>query len=148
MFHPSFTKDPMLLNCGVIIEKDDKILLQRNPGETHWQIPGGMMQHDEKYEEAAIRGVMEETNLTIEKMQFYGMLSGRDCLVTNKFGDKAVILQVMFFTTKFSGKVKILDHSCREHRFFKRNNLPKNLNPQHKSFISDWKAEKPFPIIK
>ncbi|WP_050615059.1 NUDIX domain-containing protein [Bacillus testis] len=135
------------IRCGIIIEKDDKILLQRNPGDNHWSLPGGMLQLGEKYEEAAIRGVMEETALKVDSLQFFGMLSGRDCFVTNKFGDKAFILQVLFLATEFTGKVKIIDESNREHRFYKRTTLPKSLNPQHKTFIYHWKEEKPFPII-
>ncbi|WP_052343750.1 NUDIX domain-containing protein [Bacillus massiliigorillae] len=143
----SVNKEHINIKCGIIIEKEDKILLQRNPGENYWSLPGGMMQLGEKYEETAIRGVLEETALTIETVQLFGMLSGRDCFVTNKFGEKAFILQVVFFTTEFTGKVKIKDEANREHRFYKRTNLPKNLNPQQKAFITDWKEQKPFPII-
>ena len=143
----SVKEDQIQIKCGMIIEKDDKLLLQRSPGENHWSLPGGLMRMGEKYEDAAIRGVLEETALTVERPQLFGMLSGRDCYVTNKFGEKAFILQVVFLATEFSGKVKIIDESSREHRFYKRTTLPKNLNPLHKTFIQHWKEEKPFPII-
>lgn len=143
----SITQEHINIRCGMIIEKDEKILLQRNPGENHWSLPGGMLQIGERYENAAIRGVLEETALTVENPKFFGMLSGRDCFVTNKFGAKAFILQVVFWTTEFTGKVKIIDESNREHRFYKRTTLPKNLNPQQRKFIYDWKEKKPFPII-
>lgn len=143
----SLVRDQIYIRCGIIIEKDDKILLQRSPGENHWSIPGGMIRHGEKYEEAAIRSVLEETALTIKEIQLFGLLSGRDCFVTNKFGEKAFVYQVVFLATEFIGKVKIIDDANREHRFFKRTNLPKNLNPQQKVFLSDWKEQKSFPII-
>ncbi|MGM9922790.1 MAG: NUDIX domain-containing protein [Bacillus sp. (in: firmicutes)] len=138
---------PLMISCGIIIEKEDKILLQRRAGENHWCIPGGIMQIGEKYHQAAARGVLEETDLTVETMQLFGMQSGRDCFVTNKFGEKAFNLQVIFHTTEFTGRVKIKDAANREHRFFKRTNLPKNLNPQQKAFIADWRDEKQIPII-
>ena len=143
----SLLTDPIHIRCGMIIEKEDKILLQRSPGENHWSLPGGMMQIGEKYKDAAIRGVLEETALTVEEPEFFGILSGRDCFVTNKFGDKAFNLQVVFLAREFTGKVKILDECNREHRFYKRTTLPRNLNPQQKQFIHAWKENIPYPVI-
>lgn len=144
----SIIDNPIQIRCGMIIEKEDKILLQRSPGENHWSLPGGIMKIGEKYVDAAIRGVLEETALTVEEPEFFGILSGRDCFVTNKFGDKAYNLQVIFMAKEFTGKVKIMDDNNREHRFYKRTTLPRNLNPQQRLFIHGWKEKAPFPIIK
>ena len=140
--HPSLT-----VNCSLIIEKEGKILLQRPAGETYWCIPGGIMNPGEKYEETVKRCVFEETALSVETIELFGMHSGRDCLVTYKSGEKGYNLQVIFFTTEYTGKVKIKDAENREHRFFPKTNLPKNLNPQQKAFIMDWKDNKKTPII-
>lgn len=137
----------LTISCGVIIEKEQKILLQRPAGETYWCIPGGLMELGEKYEETARRCILEQTTLSIESMQLFGMHSGRDCFVTHKNGEKGFNLQVIFHTTDYSGKVKIKDAANREHRFFPKTNLPKNLNPQQKAFILDWKSNKQTPII-
>ena len=137
----------LTISCGIIIEKDGKILLQRAAGETNWCIPCGTMKLGEKYQEAAIRSVYEETALTVETMQLFGMQSGRDCFVTSKNGEKGFNLQVIFHATEYSGKVKIKDDKNREHRFYPKTSLPKNLNPQQKAFILDWKNNKEIPII-
>lgn len=139
--------EPIRIRCGMIIEKEDKILLQRSPGENHWSLPGGIMQIGEKYVDAAIRGVLEETSLKVEETEFFGILSGRDCFITNKFGDQAFHLQVVFMAKGYTGKVKIMDECNREHRFYKRTTLPRNLNPQQKLFINSWKEKTPLPII-
>lgn len=139
--------DSIHVRCGMVIEKEDKILLQRSPGENHWSLPGGMLRIGEKYEEAAIRGVLEETSLKVETAEFAGVLSGGDCFVTNKFGDQAFHLQVVFLAKEYTGKVKIIDEGKREHRFYKRTTLPRNLNPQQKIFINGWKMKTPWPII-
>ena len=76
----------LTIHCGIIIEKEDKILLQRKAGETNWHIPGGTMILGEKYQETAVRGVLEETALTVENMQLFGIHSGRECFVTYKNG--------------------------------------------------------------
>ena len=38
----------LTISCGIIIEKDGKILLQRAAGETNWCIPCGTMKLGEK----------------------------------------------------------------------------------------------------
>ena len=140
-------KNELHIKCGILVEKEDKLLLQRNPGESFWSLPGAMLHVGEKYEEAARRGLLKDTALSVESMELFGMISGRDCFVTTKFGEKAFVLQVYFRSTEYTGKVRIVDDSKREHRFYKRTNLPKNVNPQQKKLIYAWKEESSFPII-
>ncbi len=55
----------------VIIEKDGKYLLIRRDDDEkkghrgNWECPGGKLEKEESFEEAAIREVKEETNLNI-----------------------------------------------------------------------------------
>ena len=54
----------IILNCaGGIVEKDNKILLQRRADNNRWGLPGGLLELNETYLEAAIREIKEETGL-------------------------------------------------------------------------------------
>ena len=65
-------------NGGVIIIciKDDKILLQQEysypVNEVLYQFPGGRIEDGETYEEAAMRELAEESNLTIKNPVYLG----------------------------------------------------------------------------
>jgi 8-oxo-dGTP diphosphatase len=59
------------IGVGVIIEKDQKVLLLKR-GNVHgadsWSTPGGHLDYGETPEECAIRETKEETNLDIQQV--------------------------------------------------------------------------------
>lgn len=65
--------------AGMIIEKDNKFLLQKRkikPHKNKWSIPAGFLEIEEKPKEAAIRELKEETNLKLkEKPDFIGNIN-------------------------------------------------------------------------
>ncbi|MFS1428582.1 NUDIX hydrolase [Vibrio splendidus] len=55
------------LSCGVIIvDKDNKILMQHVTGQRHWDIPKGTQDIGESTRETALRELKEETGLVAE----------------------------------------------------------------------------------
>ncbi|MFQ5762328.1 MAG: NUDIX hydrolase [Candidatus Bathyarchaeia archaeon] len=57
-----------LVGVGALVKKDNAVLLvkrKNDPGSGLWAIPGGLLELGETLEEAAVREVMEETNLRI-----------------------------------------------------------------------------------
>lgn len=61
------------VGVGVIIEKNNKVLLQRRKnvlGDCYWSTPGGHLDFGETPDECAIREVEEETSLIIKNVWF------------------------------------------------------------------------------
>ena len=67
-----FLVDGMKLNVrsGIIIIKDNKILLHKNDNKDNYCLPGGGVKFLESSEEAIIREIKEETNLDIKVEEF------------------------------------------------------------------------------
>ena len=63
-----------ITSCGVIILKDDTILLGHATNQTHWDIPKGRMEDGETYLEAVLRETEEEIGhkLNPEDLKFIG----------------------------------------------------------------------------
>jgi 8-oxo-dGTP diphosphatase len=62
-----------LVGVGVIIKKDDQILLmkrQNSHGHGTWCVPGGHLEYGETPQECAIREAMEETGVSIANPTF------------------------------------------------------------------------------
>lgn len=135
------------VGCGVIIEKNEKILLQHRVDEDCWGIPGGVMEIGESFEQTAIRETYEETGLKMQNLQLFGLYSGDSCFVEYPNKDKMYSVQIIFKTTEFAGELIQTGEESRMHKFFDREELPTNINPRQISFIQDWALNSRFPII-
>jgi len=135
------------VGCGVIIEDDDRILLQHRTDEDNWCIPGGIMEIGESFEQTAKRETLEETGLDINNLELFGIYSGEKSFVEYPNKDKAFSVQIIFRTKNYDGDLKQEGHESREHKFFKKSELPVNLNPRQRSFILDWAENIKTPVI-
>lgn len=138
----------LTVGCGVIIEENERILLQHRTDEDNWCIPGGVMEIGETFEITAKRETFEETGLIVTGLELFGLYSGEKCFVQYPNKDKVFSVQIIFKTNNYSGELKQEGIESREHKFFSKTELPVNLNPRQKAFILDWKENKKTPIIK
>ncbi|MCM3572320.1 NUDIX hydrolase [Mesobacillus subterraneus] len=138
----------LTVGCGIIIEENDQILLQHRTDEDNWCIPGGLMEIAETFEETAKREAFEETGLRVMNLHLFGIYSGEKCFVQYPNGDKVFSVQIIFKATHYTGELKQKGNESREHRFFRKTELPSNLNPRQKPFIKDWAEGRKYPIIK
>ncbi|WP_342598201.1 NUDIX hydrolase [Psychrobacillus sp. FSL H8-0483] len=136
------------VGCGVIIEENERILLQHRTDEDNWCIPGGVMEIGETFEITAKRETFEETGLIVTGLELFGLYSGEKCFVQYPNKDKVFSVQIIFKTNNYTGELKQVGIESREHKFFSKTELPVNLNPRQKAFVLDWKENKKTPIIK
>lgn len=62
----------IITSGGVIIDKENKILLKKDPIRG-WELPGGIVEEGETIKKAVIREVKEETGLDIKIVNFCGV---------------------------------------------------------------------------
>lgn len=137
----------LTVGCGAIIEDEKgRILLQQRTDRSEWGIPGGLLELGETFEETVTREVSEETGLTLEDLNLFGIYSGKKGFAEYENGDRVYSVQVIFFTKTFSGQ---LSHNGESKRlvFLDKNDLPKQLNPHQAPFIEDWIKGTATPVI-
>nr|WP_235728209.1 NUDIX domain-containing protein [Metabacillus indicus] len=138
----------LTVGCGAIIEDDKgRILLQQRTDHSEWGIPGGLLELGETFVETVKREVWEETGLTLEDLNLFGIYSGEKGFAEYENGDKVYSVQVIFFTKKFSGHLTQNKESKRV-VFLEKLELPKQLNSHQAPFIEDWIKGTAPPIIK
>ncbi|MCU7558004.1 NUDIX hydrolase [Macrococcus capreoli] len=128
----------IVIGSGVIVEQDEKILLEQRADNGLWGIPGGLIEIGEKVKDAAIREVTEETGLIPREITLFGIYSGEDYMVTYPNGDEVYSVTIVFYTKHYDGELTISKES-KKLRFVSREEIMNiEINPPHKAFVSDW----------
>lgn len=115
------------VGLGVIILKENKVLLQKRKGSHgngEWSFPGGHLEFFETFEECAKRETKEETDLEIKLTKEYPVA------VTNDFFRKENKHYITLYMEAeyVSGEPKILEpQKCDALDWFDWDNLPKPL---------------------
>lgn len=135
------------VGCGVIVERNNRILLQHRTDGDNWGLPGGIMEIGETFEETARREVKEETGLDVNNLELFGLYSGEKCFATYPNQDRVYSVQIIFKTRECVGDLIQSGKEVRNHRFFEKDKLPENINPRQEAFIIDWAKGKETPVI-
>jgi ADP-ribose pyrophosphatase YjhB (NUDIX family) len=127
----------ILVVAGVLVfDENDCLLLHRRSDNGYWGIPGGFMELGETVEDTARREVLEETGLTLGKMELFNVYSGpeRDQVLNN--GDELSGVSIVYVCRDFTGEFKLNDESL-EVKFFSLESLPENLFPVQNYLFED-----------
>ena len=102
----------------VIVYRDDgKILLVRGRfSRQKWALPGGGVKHNESYEQAAVREVLEEIGLKIHNLRYLGKANSHESYV--KFSVRVFAAHASDYDIKCNFEIM-------EARWFNRDYLPK-----------------------
>ena len=135
--------------CVVILIKDDMILLGKRSenvetadSEMHeegtWTLPGGNIEYGEKFFEAGIREVKEETNLDAKDLELI-------CVQTD-LNEHAHYISVGMISHNFSGELKTMEpEEITTWKWFNINELPNKIFSASKKTI-DCYLQKKFYI--
>jgi len=97
--------EPLSIAVGVVINQEDQILLmQRKRGDYVglWALPGGKIESNEHLDQAAVREMKEETNLSTEFKQHLAVVS--EHLLADGELDKHFLLHICQLRPKSEGE--------------------------------------------
>lgn len=119
----------LLVGAGVFIHQDGKLLLQRRKDDDTWADHGGCLEIGETLEDTARRETMEETGLTVGKLELIGVFSGPDRMHTYPNGDEAFMVGVYYLCEDFTGTPLSQTDETTDLRWFPVGALPSNIMP-------------------
>jgi 8-oxo-dGTP diphosphatase len=107
--------------AGCVIKNNKVLLLHRIENYDIWEFPGGGIEFGESPEEAAIREVKEETNLTVKSK---GLLTINSHLTPKNTHH----IWFYYICEILEGETKIGDDAHSEHKWFNLNEIKKIPN--------------------
>ena len=122
---------PLLqVGASVIVEDGQgRILLQLRHDNHCWGYAGGSVELDEVVEEAAKRELYEETGLVANKLELFGVFSGKDTHYVYPNGDEVSNVDIVYVCKDYSGDLKCQEDEVDELKFFERKDIPENISP-------------------
>ena len=120
--------------CALVLDRHNRLLLQRRSDNQLWGLPGGSMEPGESIEDTARREVFEETGLVLGDMTLLGVFSGPQQFYVYPNGDQIYDLCVAFVARDASGNLTS-DEESVDLRYYAMNRLPVDINPLDKPII-------------
>lgn len=96
------------------------LLLRRSDGENLWGFPGGVIEPDERADEAVVRETYEETGLHIEPVALIGVYTGPTYRFKYPNGDQAQPTVIFFECRITGGELRPDMQESTDARFFGR----------------------------
>lgn len=98
---------PVHVAVGVVLDKDQRILIARRPEHTHqgclWEFPGGKVESTETVQSALCRELKEELGIEPDLSSLRPLIE-----INHNYSDKSVLLDV-WWVDSFSGKPQGLE---------------------------------------
>lgn len=120
------------VGVGVIIVKNNKILLLLRKKPMEWSIPGGKVELNEKSEDTAIREIKEELGIDIKIKKFLTF--------TETFNNRMHWISIFYTADIVKGDPRVMEsEEHAEVKWFPLNRLPKKMFLASKLAIEFYK---------
>lgn len=131
---------PLLqVGASVIVEDaQGRILLQLRTDNHCWGYPGGSVELDEEVEVAAKRELFEETGLIANKLELFGIFSGKETHYVYPNGDEVSNVDIVYLCKDYSGTLKCQEDEVAELQYFDACDVPENISPPIRVAINKW----------
>lgn len=131
------------VGASVIVEDEQgRVLLQKRTDNHCWGYPGGSTELDERVEDAAARELLEETGLTANNLELFGVFSGPELHYTYPNGDEVSNIDVVFLCRDYTGTLSCQEEESEALRFFEPGKLPEKLSPPIVIPLRKWEANR------
>ncbi|OAB38390.1 NUDIX hydrolase [Paenibacillus glacialis] len=115
--------------CVILLDCDNRLLLQQRTDNGMWGLPGGSMEPGEEMKEVAGRELFEETGLIAQELELLDIFSGQELYYQYPHGDEVFNVVVAYVCRDYVGVIKGDDMEVQEIRFFNLEEIPNQISP-------------------
>ncbi len=118
-----------LCGASVIIYNENRVLLQQRADSGCGGYHCGQVDLGEKVEDTAIRELYEETGLTANSLELFGVFSGPELYHRYPDGNEVYIIDVVYLCNDFDGTLKCQESEVLALEWFDIDKVPENISP-------------------
>jgi len=130
-----------ILQCGasvILVNDKGELLLQRRRDNGCWGFHGGSVELNEVLEDAAKRELYEETGLTAQKLELFGVFSGPEMYYKYPNGDEVSNVDIVYICREYSGELKPGAAELSELHFYRLDEIPGDISPPQKKVLEKY----------
>lgn len=135
---------PNLLGTTMLIEYNDRLLLESRADSDKWAIIGGSLQADESLMHCALRETKEETGIELEEdmLEMYRIYDDPSIIICYPDGNVFRSIMVVYRIVLSKQPELVCSEESRELRFFTKEELRRvNLVETHIPILQDYLSE-------
>lgn len=125
--------------CVLLVDKQERLLLQLRRDNGLWGLPGGSLEPGEVMENVARRELFEETGLEARTLQLLEIFSGADFYYQYPNGDEVHNVVAAYICQDYGGSVKIEQSEVLDLKFFNIKELPQEISPPDQPIIDRYR---------
>jgi 8-oxo-dGTP pyrophosphatase MutT (NUDIX family) len=121
---------PLLMvgTATLIVDAANRLLMMKRSDNGSWGLPGGGVELGEELKTAASRELREETGLEGDRLNLFGIFSGREFFYRYPNGDEVYGIMIVYLAQAWHGEVCLNDEHT-EWDWFAAADIPADLNP-------------------
>jgi ADP-ribose pyrophosphatase YjhB (NUDIX family) len=112
------------VGAGVIVLREEAVLLQKRCESGAWALPGGAKELGESLEDTARRELLEETGLVARKLRFLVLCSGAEFSHIYPNGDCIDHVAALYQALEVEGSLRVNKHESLDLGYFHSRELP------------------------
>lgn len=124
--------------CVILIDKENRLLLQLRQDNNCWSLAGGSLELGESLEQVAKRELFEETGLAANSLELFNVYSGEQFYYKYPHGDEVYVVVSAYICRDYEGELRREESEVLELKFFKLNELPSNISPPDLPIIAEF----------
>lgn len=133
---------------AVVMDKENRILLQKRRDNNLWSLPGGGMDIGESIEETIIREVKEETGFDVEVIKCIGIYTDPHHVIAYSDGEIRQQFSICFACKIIGGSMKVSSES-KEVEFISLDKIENlEMHPAQRIRINDYLLSRETAFIR